>query len=56
MGDGLVPLNSALGRHQKTEFNLLFPEAHQWVGRNMSHLDLLNHPEVYEIMKGWLNT
>ena len=56
MGDGLVPLNSALGRHRKARFNLLFPEAHQWVGRNMSHLDLLNHPEVYETMKGWLNT
>ncbi len=56
MGDGLVPLNSALGRHQKTKFNLLFPETHQWVGRNMSHLDLLNHPKVYEIMKGWLST
>jgi pimeloyl-ACP methyl ester carboxylesterase len=56
MGDGLVSLNSALGRHKNAELNLLFPQSHQWVGRNMSHLDLLNHPEVYEIIKKWLKT
>ena len=54
MGDGLVTLKSALGRHKNAELNLSFPESHQWVGRNMNHLDLLNHPEVYEIMKQWL--
>ena len=54
MGDGLVPLNSALGRHKNAELNLLFPQTHQWVGRNMNHLDLLNHPEVYETIKQWL--
>ena len=56
MGDGLVTLNSALGRHKNAELNLLFPQSHQWVGRNMSHLDLLNHPEVYETIKEWLRT
>ena len=56
VGDGLVSLNSALGHHKNAELNLLFPQSHQWVGRNMSHLDLLNHPEVYEIIKRWLKT
>jgi len=56
MGDGLVTLSSALGRHKNAELNLLFPQTHQWVGRNMSHLDLLNHPEVYETIKKWLKT
>ncbi len=56
IGDGLVTLNSALGRHENAELNLLFPENHQWVGRNMNHLDLLQHPEVYETIKKWLKT
>ncbi len=54
IGDGLVTLSSALGRHKNAELNLLFPETRQWIGRNMSHTDLLNHPEVYEIIKKWL--
>ena len=54
IGDGLVTLSSALGRHKNAELNLLFPETHQWVGRNMSHMDLLNHPEVYKTIKKWL--
>jgi hypothetical protein len=54
IGDGLVTLSSALGRHKNAELDLLFPETHQWVGRNMSHMDLLNHPEVYKTIKKWL--
>ena len=54
IGDGLVTVKSALGRHKKAQWNLSFPETHQWIGRNMSHLDLLNHPEVYETIKSWL--
>ena len=56
IGDGLVTLSSALGRHKNAELNLLFPETHQWVGRNMKHMDLLSHPKVYETIKKWLRT
>lgn len=56
VGDGLVTLNSALGRHNNHKFTLLFPETHQWIGRNMNHIDLLNHPAVYKTMKTWLKT
>ena len=56
IGDGLVTLNSALGRHKKADLNLLFPEPHQWIGRDMNHMDLLNHPEVYETIKRWLES
>jgi hypothetical protein len=56
IGDSLVTLNSALGRHQNPKFNLLFPESNQWVGRNMNHMDLLSHPQVYEMIKKWLGT
>jgi pimeloyl-ACP methyl ester carboxylesterase len=54
IGDGLVTLDSAMGRHKKSELNLLFPKAHQWLGRNMSHWALLDHPDVYETLKSWL--
>jgi len=56
IGDGLVTLRSALGHHKNSELNLLFPEIHQWVGRNMNHMDLLSHSEVYETIKKWLET
>jgi hypothetical protein len=56
IGDGLVTVNSALGLHKKPEFNLLFPKTNQWVGRNMNHMDLLSHPQVYERIKKWFGT
>lgn len=55
IGDGLVTVKSALGHHQKRQLRLLFPESQQWVGRGVSHFDLLSHPQVYETIKGWLN-
>lgn len=54
VGDGLVTVNSALGRHKKPEFNLSFPADHQWMGRNMGHLSLLDHADVYTTIKAWL--
>lgn len=54
VGDGLVTLNSALGRHKNADLNLLFPENHQWIARGMNHMDLLNQPEVYATIKRWL--
>ena len=54
LGDGLVTLNSALGRHENAGLKLSLPETHQWVGRDMNHLDLLNQPAVYATLKQWL--
>ncbi len=54
IGDGLVPLASALGRHAKRERNLVFPDDRQWIARETGHLDLLDRPEVYARLKGWL--
>ena len=48
LGDGLVPLDSALGRHADACFDLGLDDRHQWVGCGMNHLDLLSRPEVYE--------
>ena len=54
LGDGLVPLDSALGRHKNPEHTLDFPEHRQWVGYGMNHLDLLNRPEVFAQLREWL--
>jgi len=56
IGDGLVPLDSALGRHKKPDLNLLFPDSHQWIGRNMNHMDLITKPEVYDVIRRWLGS
>ena len=54
IGDGLVPVESALGRHSDPRFTLAFPEAHQWVAEGASHLDLLSRSDVYERLRSWL--
>jgi pimeloyl-ACP methyl ester carboxylesterase len=53
-GDGLVPINSALGRHPLPELDLAIPETRQWVGYGMNHWDLLSQPEVYDQIRDWL--
>jgi len=54
VGDGLVPLDSALGRHRDAARCLAFPEDRQWIGYGINHLELLGHPEVYARLSGWL--
>lgn len=54
-GDGLVPVDSALGVHSKPEMTLAFPEAHKWTAQGIGHLDLLNRNEVFHKMRSWLN-
>ncbi len=54
VGDGLVPLDSALGRHRDPARTFAFPAAHQWVGHGMGHMELLHRPEVYAQLRKWL--
>jgi pimeloyl-ACP methyl ester carboxylesterase len=54
LGDGLVPLRSALGYHRDPRLALPFPESQQWIGYDMHHLDLLHRRDVYEQMRQWL--
>lgn len=54
LGDGLVQMSSALGRHKESSLTLSFPEERQWVGYGMNHMDLLSHPKVYEQVTRWL--
>jgi hypothetical protein len=55
-GDGLVPVDSALGRHPNPELTLGFPEAHQRIAYGIGHLDLLSRAEVYETIRSWLSS
>jgi pimeloyl-ACP methyl ester carboxylesterase len=52
LGDGLVPLRSALGQHRETDRMLRFAESHTCYGTN--HLGLLDSREVYEQIHRWL--
>jgi hypothetical protein len=54
LGDGLVPVDSALGRHKDPQRCLPFPEDRTWIGYGMNHLDLLTRSEVYEQLRRWL--
>ena len=53
--DGLVPVNSALGRHRNPGMSLQFSESHQWIGYGMNHWDLLSHPAVYDQIRRWFD-
>jgi hypothetical protein len=53
-GDGLVPVDSALGRHADPALALIFPESRQWVAYETDHFGLLDRPEVYERIRNWL--
>jgi hypothetical protein len=47
VGDGLVPVASALGRHSKRDRSLAFDPARQWIAHGVGHLDLLGNDAVY---------
>ncbi len=54
LGDGLVPLDSALGLHPDPARTLELPKTRQWIGYGMGHLELLSRPEVYAQLSKWL--
>lgn len=54
VGDGLVSLDSALGRHPNPRLHLNFAEHHQWTARDVDHFDLLDNHSVYTTLKKWL--
>ena len=54
IGDGLVPVASALGRHRDPARVLDFPAGRQWIVCETGHLDLLSRRDVYERIAGWI--
>jgi pimeloyl-ACP methyl ester carboxylesterase len=53
-GDGLVPLKSALGQHIDAARALAFPKGHSKVFYGLSHLGLLDSPDVCAQLGQWL--
>ena len=56
IGDGLVPLASALGEHANPALALRVPDRHKQVFTGANHWDLLNRPEVYQQLLAWLQS
>lgn len=54
LGDGLVPIASALGHHPDPRFALDFPPQRQWIASETSHLELLGSAAVYARIRDWL--
>lgn len=54
VGDGLVPLRSALGQHDDAARCLAFADDAQHVCYGINHMQLLHHPEVTAQMQHWL--
>ena len=54
VGDGLVPVPSALGHHQDPTRSLAFTKSRQWTGHDMNHMDLLDRKIVYRRIRKWL--
>jgi len=54
IGDGLVPVDSALGRHDEESRDLGFSAGAQKIEYGMNHLGLLSSPDVAQQMVRWL--
>jgi pimeloyl-ACP methyl ester carboxylesterase len=54
LGDGLVPVASALGQHHDGDRRLAFAPERQAVVHDTNHLDLLSSAEVYPLLRQWL--
>ena len=54
IGDGLVPLHSALGQHDDPKRTLVVAKTAQWITYRTSHMALLSSPAVTEKLVHWL--
>ncbi|MBP6675484.1 MAG: hypothetical protein KA185_09430, partial [Vitreoscilla sp.] len=54
VGDGLVPLASALGEHRNPALALHVPRSHRMVVTQANHWDLLNRADLADQLKRWL--
>ena len=55
LGDGIVPVRSALGLHSNPKMTLAFQPSCQWIAYGRNHSDLLSDPAVYRKMRCWLD-
>ncbi|PTT51625.1 esterase/lipase family protein [Aeromonas sp. HMWF014] len=53
IGDGLVPLRSALGQHDEVRHQLAFPPSHYWIAYRTNHMALLGSLQVSRQLLQW---
>jgi hypothetical protein len=53
-GDGLVPVDSALGRHPDPARTLSLSASGRFIAWGAGHLDLLDRPDVYAHVRDWM--
>lgn len=56
IGDGLVAVDSALGRHARSTLDLRFPASHTFIARGAHHFELLGSAAVDRKLRQWLAT
>jgi hypothetical protein len=54
LGDGLVPVASALGQHADPARSLAFPPDRQWIATDTGHIALMHSPRVAAQVLRWL--
>jgi pimeloyl-ACP methyl ester carboxylesterase len=54
LGDGLVPVASALGQHSDESLTLKFPKTRQRIAYERNHMDLLSDEKVYAQLVKWI--
>ena len=54
IGDGLVAIDSALGKHREHRHSLAIAKHRQWLGYNLNHMQLLSDSRVYETLATYL--
>ena len=55
VGDGLVPVRSALGQHDEPQHCLAFSADHQWIALSTNHIELLSQTAVTSKVAAWLS-
>ena len=55
IGDGLVPVDSALGKHDDPRKQLTFPKTRQMIAYETNHMALLRSEKVVIQLKEWLS-
>ena len=56
LGDGLVPLRSALGLHKDPARCLHFPPERQWIAWGLGHMELLGDAGVCRQVQHWMQS
>ena len=55
VGDKMVNVKSALGKHKKTSKNLQFLKENTYISYETSHVELLSNPKIYAKIKSWMS-